>query len=168
MPKIVRIPISNVYMDGDYTGRILVGPKKLAMNVILDTGSSALALDGHKYQPDVAGGDQTTKLAQYDAYGDGSNWTGAVIKTTITVGEGASQVPAGGVSAAVAYDETADMFGQSDGILGLDDAFEMPEDTWTRHYSATEVRQGRRTTIVPYLTQLAGDDVVSDKVAFYT
>lgn len=173
MPKIVRVPITNFYMDGDYTGRILVGPRKQPMNVILDTGSSALALDGHKYQPDTAGGDQTTKLAQFDSYGDNSSWTGAVIKTSISVGDGASTVASEGMNAAVAYDQSADMFRSADGILGLayaalDDAFEMAADTWANHYTGTEVRQGTKTTIVPYLTQLADQDIVSDKISFYT
>jgi hypothetical protein len=73
MTSIARIPITNVYMGGDYTGRILVGPEQRPMNVILDTGSSALALDGHKYRPDLTRGDKSTDLAQTDSYGDGSS-----------------------------------------------------------------------------------------------
>src|SRR5277367_1907118 len=92
MAKIARIPITNVFMGGDYTGRILVGPEKKPPNVILDTGSSALALDGKKYQTNIAGGDRSTHLAQTDSYGDGSTWTGAVIETEITIGDGANSV----------------------------------------------------------------------------
>ena len=95
MPTIVRIPITNVYADGDYTGVINVGPGKKPMNVLLDTGSSALALDGTKYAPDFAKGDQSSSLAQTDSYGDGSSWTGAVIKSTITVGVGAAGIGVG-------------------------------------------------------------------------
>ena len=62
MGKIARVPITNVYADGDYTGRINVGPTKQPMNVLLDTGSSTLAFDDKKYQPNVAGGDKTTDL----------------------------------------------------------------------------------------------------------
>ena len=72
MTSIARIPITNVYMAGDYTGRILVGPEQRPMNVILDTGSSALALDGHKYRPDLTRGDKSTDLAQTDSYGEGA------------------------------------------------------------------------------------------------
>src|SRR6266567_1790211 len=92
MPKIVRIPITNVYTSGDYTGIILVGPHKQPMNVILDTGSSALALDGHKYAPNLRRGDKSTNLAQTDAYGDGSSWTGSVLKLSISIGEGGTTV----------------------------------------------------------------------------
>ena len=171
MANIARIPITNIYMDGDYTGEILVGPNQKPLNVILDTGSSALALDGHKYQP--AAGDEHTRLAQTDSYGDGSSWTGAVINTSVAVGTGGSQVTMPNANVAVAYDASANMFRQADGILGLayaplDDAFQMPNDTWTQQYPGTQVSQGTRTQIPPYLTQLAGADVVSDIVSFYT
>jgi len=171
MANIARIPITNIYMDGDYTGQILVGPEQKPMNVILDTGSSALALDGHKYQP--AGGDEHTRLAQTDSYGDGSSWTGAVINTGVVVGSGGSQVSLSNANVAVAYDASANMFSQADGILGLayaplDDAFQMPQDTWTSQYKPTQVSQGTRTQIPPYLTQLAGAGVTSDIVSFYT
>lgn len=173
MPNIARIPITNIYMDGDYTAAILVGPQKKPMNVILDTGSSALALDGQKYQPDTAGGDKTTKIAQTDSYGDGSSWTGAVIETTVTVGRGAETVSAPNINAAIAYTESDSMFRGSDGILGLayaplDDAFEMPNDTWATHYTSSQVAGGTQTDIQPYLTQLAAQNVVSDIISFYT
>jgi hypothetical protein len=171
MANIARIPITNVYMGGDYTGRILVGPEQKPMNVILDTGSSALALDGTKYQP--SGSDQTTDLAQTDSYGDGSSWTGAVIKTQLTIGEGGAPVILNDGNAAIAYTASSDMFGQTDGILGLayaalDDAFTMPGDTWANKYSAVQVRAGKEGEIKPYLTQLADENVTSDKISFYT
>jgi hypothetical protein len=173
MANIARIPILNIYMGGDYTGRILVGPQEQSMNVILDTGSSALALDGHKYKPDLAHGDQSTKLAQTDSYGDGSSWTGAVIKTKIAIGDGASQVVLNDGNASVAYEQSANMFRGADGILGLayaalDDAFAMPQDTTSHHYSSTEVRTGGQASLQPYLTQLTDEDVTSDIISFLT
>jgi hypothetical protein len=173
MANIATIPITNVYMDGDYTGRILVGPQQQPMNVILDTGSSALALDAKKYQPDVAGGDQTTNLAQTDSYGDGSSWTGAVIKTQISVGSGPAPVVLQGGNAAIAYSASGNMFGASDGILGLayaplDDAFTMSNNTWENQYTSVQVRAGKQGPIQPYLTQLAAQGVVSDIISFLT
>src|SRR6516164_1104586 len=157
MANIVRIPITNVYMGGDYTGVIYVGPQKKAMNVILDTGSSALALDGTKYQPELTAGDQSTDLAQTDSYGDGSSWTGAVIKTTVTVGTNNSSAVLPGGNAAIAYQASANMFGSTDGILGLayaplDDAFQMPQDTSKHHFPPAQVRSGTSKDLVPYLT----------------
>jgi hypothetical protein len=174
MPNIARVPITNVYMGGDYTGLILVGPAKKPMNVILDTGSSALAIDGNKYSPNLAGGDQVTNVAQTDSYGDGSNWTGAVLKSDVTIGAAGGQVTVTGASVAVAYEETSDMFSTSDGILGLayaplDDAYQMPAPTWPKKYTSQQITSGgTQTTVVPYLTQLAGEGLVSDKISFYT
>jgi hypothetical protein len=175
MAKIARVPITNIYADGDYTGRILVGPKQQPMNVLLDTGSSALALDAKKYTPNLTGGDKSTDLAQTDSYGDGSSFTGAVITTELSIGNGATSVTLSGGNAAIAYDASTNppMFGETDGILGLayaplDDAFTMPKDTWANQYSAVQVRTGKQGTITPYLTQLAGAGVVSDKISFLT
>lgn len=173
MAKIARVPITNVYMGGDYTGVICVGPDRKPMNVILDTGSSALAIDGKKYQPELTQGDQTTTLAQTDVYGDKSTWTGAVIHTEITIGESSSAITLSGGNVAVAYTASANMFGQTDGILGLayaplDDAFTMPGDTWKNQYSSVLVRSGQQGTIEPYLTQLTKGGVTSDKISFYT
>lgn len=171
MANTARIPITNIYMDGDYTGQILVGPQKKPMNVILDTGSSTLALDGHKYQP--AATDEQTRLAQSDSYGDGSSWTGAVINTSVVIGSGGAQVPLPNANVAIAYDASTTMFRRADGILGLayaalDDAFQMPADTWAHKYTATQVAQGTKTDIPPYLTQLANNGITSDIVSFYT
>jgi hypothetical protein len=44
----------------------------------------------------------------------------------------------------------------------------MPKNTWSHKYSATQVRGGQGVDLVPYLTQLANADVVSDKIAFFT
>jgi len=173
MANIARVPITNIYMGGDYTGRILVGPKQQPMNVILDTGSSALALDGKKYQPDLTGGDKSTELAQTDSYGDGSSWTGAVINTQVAMGSGAAAIILPNSNAAIAYTASGNMFGSTDGILGLayaplDDAFTMPDDTWAHQYTDTEVRAGKQGVIEPYLTQLTDEGVTSDKISFLT
>jgi hypothetical protein len=173
MANSARIPITNIYMGGDYTGRILVGPQQQPMNVILDTGSSALALNGNKYKPQLTEGDQSTNQAQTDTYGDGSTWTGAVIKTTVAVGSGNSVVTLKNANAAVAYSASASMFRSADGILGLayaplDDAFTMPQNTWTTKYSATQVRTGKQGALVPYMTQLEQQGVAADTIAFFT
>jgi hypothetical protein len=154
MAKVARIEISNIYMGGDYTGRIFIGPQGRSMNVILDTGSSALALDGHKYAPDLANGDKSTYLAQTDSYGDGSSWTGAVIQTKLTVGSGSNAISLNNGNAAIAYTRSANMFRSADGILGLayaplDDAFTMPQDTWQHKYTSTQVRAGRSSPSSP-------------------
>jgi Eukaryotic aspartyl protease len=171
--KIARIPITNVYMGGDYTGQIMVGSQQKPLNVILDTGSSALALNMHKYSPNFANGDVSTQLAQTDSYGDGSTWTGAVVETSIAIGQGNSNIQLTDGNVAIAYTQSANMFRQADGILGLayaplDDAFTMPQDTWKHKYTAVQVRSGQKGVIKPYLTQLADEGITSDKLAFFT
>jgi hypothetical protein len=173
MAKVARIEITNIHMGGDYTGQIFVGPQGHPMNVILDTGSSALALDGHKYKPNLTSGDKSTDLAQTDTYGDGSSWTGAVIQTTLSVGTGSNTISLSNGNAALAYTRSANMFRSADGILGLayaplDDAFTMPRDTWQHKYTSTQVRAGKQGSIQPYLTQLAGEGVTSDIISFVT
>jgi len=170
----VKIPITNIFAGGDYTGQIMVGPEQKPMNVLLDTGSSALALDERKYAPDFARGDTSTDLAQTDTYGDGSvGWTGSVIKSTITVGSGANIAELSNGNVSVAYKVSDRMFDGYDGILGLayaplDDAFQMPQDTSQHHYTDVEVRAGNPNLMVPYLTQLSDAGITTDKMSFYT
>lgn len=170
MASAARVPITNLWMDGEYAATIRVGPGQKPMNVILDTGSSALALDATKYSP--AAGDRTTKLAQTVGYG-GRVWTGAVIQADITIGAGAGAVTVSGANTALAYEMTAKAFGRADGVLGLayaalDEARAMPADTWAAKYPSAEVKQGLSTPLAPYLAQLAGEGVASDVIAFYT
>jgi hypothetical protein len=173
MGRVARIPITNVHADGAYTGCILVGPRQKPMNVLLDSGSAVFALDGRKYAPDKAAGDRTTRFAQYMSYSDGSHWSGGVIKTTVSVGRKGRLITAAGINVALAAEQTPDMFGLTDGILGLayaplDEAWEMPKDTTANRYSSTKVRAGRYTQITPYLRHLDQLKVVSDIFAFYT
>jgi hypothetical protein len=173
MPTHARIPITNIYADGAYTGSILVGPRRHRLNVLLDTGSSVLAVDGSKYALDPAGGDRTTRLAQYGSYADGSHWAGGVIKTAVAAGDPQAPLVAKRINVALAYEASPDMFGKTDGILGLayaplDEAWEMGRDTTAHRYQSARIREGRYTRILPYLTQLERQSVVSDVFAFYT
>jgi hypothetical protein len=44
----------------------------------------------------------------------------------------------------------------------------MPQNTWSTQYTDVQVRSGQHQTIQPYLTQLSGEGVVSDKISFLT
>jgi len=170
--KVVRIPITNIYMGGDYTGVINVGTQGKAANVILDTGSSTLALDGKSYDPDSDKDAQKTRIAQEVTYGSGS-WVGAVVLTDVAAGSGAQAVALKKVNTAVAYLESRNMFGKSDGILGLaytrlNNAFEMPDVVWPPKYKYNEIQDGKITYLEPYFTQLEQAGIVANKFAFYT
>jgi hypothetical protein len=171
--QTVRLPITNVYMEGDYTGTIYVGSQKTPCNVILDTGSSTLAIDGTHYNESKDKSAEITDIAQEVGYQDGSNWIGAVIKTDVTAGTGAHSAVLPQVSLAVAYHETKTMFEASDGILGLaytklNNAFTMPGPTIPPKYTYNEIQAGKVAYIEPYFTQLESAGVVANKFAFYT
>jgi hypothetical protein len=171
MSTFVRIPITNINMDGDYTGALTVGTGASAksLNLILDTGSSTLAVSDKSYQPVLGNGTTATDLGQVDTYGDGSGFVGAVLRDTVQIGD----VTGTNVPVAIAYEATAQMFRGADGILGLayqglDDAFSLAAATWPERYTESQIEQGRRTTVVPCLMQLANEGLLLEKMAFRT
>ena len=172
MPDVVRIPITNIYAGGPYTGRMFVGAKNKPMNVFLDTGSSTLVLSRRSYCPDTGNGDVLTRLAQTVDYADNSSWTGAVIRTNVSVGE-VRRVAIHNANVAIAYYERKGVFDGYDGILGLaytalDDAALMRKETWSRRYSQRGIQRNLHKRLKPYLNQLASTGITFDKIAFYT
>jgi hypothetical protein len=106
-----------VYGGGDYTAQIAIGSEKKLANVILDTGSSTLAVSPGVYDPDADVKAEKTPLAQDVLYGSGG-WTGPVVQTDVAIGEGAEAVS---VQAYIALtdEQEAQGFSPADGILGL-------------------------------------------------
>lgn len=161
----VRLPIINVLMNGDFTCTLLVGAAAKPLNVILDTGSSALAVSGHAFDPMHDAATKTTNIAQAVAYGSGS-WVGAVVETTVGF---SAEVSLAKVKLAVTY--RGEVFGQSHGIFGLaypqlENAYRMPVDTWKARYDYDHVQQGQPATIDPYFSQLEQAGGVKNKFAF--
>jgi len=168
----VRLAITNINMDGDYTGTIYVGSKKTPINVILDTGSSTLAIDGNHYDATKDKSAVITDIAQEVSYADGSNWMGAVVLTDVLVGT-TKPVNLPNVNTAVAYHATETMFRQSQGILGLaytklNNGFVMPGPTIPPKYTFNQIQAGKVTYIEPYFTELEEKGLVANKFAFYT
>jgi len=166
--KAVRIPITNIYLGGDYTGVVNVGSQRKAANVILDTGSSTLAFDGNFYNPSRDQTASLTDIAQEIAYGSGS-WIGAVVRSDI--GIGGADLPQ--VNVAVTYLESKNMFGKANGIFGLaytqlNNAFILPGVTWPPRYHYNQIQEGRVTFLHPYFTQLEQAGIFANKFAFYT
>jgi hypothetical protein len=171
--RTIRLPITNVYMDGDYTGVIYVGSQKRPAKVILDTGSSTLAIDGNFYDATKDKSAKITDIAQEVGYGDGSNWIGAVVSTDVSAGSGSGAAVLPQVNLAVAYHESANMFRGANGILGLaytklNNAFTMPGPTIPPKYTFNQIQAGTVTFVEPYFTQLESMGLVANKFAFYT
>jgi hypothetical protein len=188
----LKIPITNVYGEGDYTAQIEVGSSGVAANVILDTGSSTLAIKSTIYDP---GADTTmtpTTLAQDVIYGTGG-WTGPVVRASIAVGSGAQAVSAN-ANLAITADYEPGNFGNADGIMGLafnslNSAYDLssylaeqrinPASTYPwpfrLHNSSAAIRQFAsflrrlpQQDLPPYFTALAIQGVERNVFALYT
>src|ERR1700730_3411035 len=101
--KTILVPITNVYADGDYTGAIYVGSQKKLANVLLDTGSSTLAVQEIPYNPSNDPDAQITDLLQEVSYQDKSGWVGAVVRTDVTIGQGTEAIVLPKINTAIAY-----------------------------------------------------------------
>ena len=184
----LRIPITNVYGGGDYTAQLLIGSGKASANVILDTGSSTLAVKPHAYNPAQDTSARATPLAQIVLYGTGG-WAGPVLKTAVSLG--GMGIPDAYVALAEA--EEKNNFGQADGILGLaynvmNNAFDLTAylqkqglkpDTYPWHLKVKSTQSGLEAfareleglpapDLDPYFSALEEKNVVANKFAFYT
>lgn len=116
--RTVRIPISNIPGGGDYTAQIQVGSQNVTANVIMDTGSSTLAVKHSVYKPGSDANLKTTTYAQDVSYGTGG-WAGPVVITSVAMGIAGSSVTLENSPLAIADDQQPHNFGAADGILGL-------------------------------------------------
>jgi hypothetical protein len=185
-PQALRIPITNVYV-GDYTAQILLGTEEAPANVILDTGSSTLAIKPHAYPPGKDTAKVTTSLAQVVLYGTGG-WAGPVLETIIGLGN----VSLPKASFALTESQEAGNFGNADGILGLaynimNNAFDLKAALAQKHAAATypwpfklpgtqdglvafeqELQGQPQIDVDPYFQALEEQNIVANKLAFYT
>ncbi len=169
MPNIVRIPITNTINDGDYTAEIIVGAKKTKVAVVLDTGSSSLAVESKIFDPTGDAATKTTNVAQAIPYGSGS-WVGAVVDTQIALSDA---VTLSNVNLSVVYTELRGVFGGAHGIFGLayqplNSSYLMPANTWTNKYPHARVVSGEEHDLDPYFDQLENAGIVSNIFAFRT
>lgn len=163
----VRLPITNVVAGGDFTGAVVVGGQAAPLHLLLDTGSSTLAVDGHRFDPSTAAETQTTNLVQTVQYGAGG-WIGAVVRSTVSLD---AAVSLRATPVAVTYGESPGMFGGADGILGLayralDRAYVLAGDTWAARPTAAEATASPTIELPPYFTQLEEAGVVHNRFAF--
>ena len=169
----IRVAISNVLLGDDYTGKLYVGAQQKEVNLLLDTGSSTLAVERRSYDPQRDSKARVTNLVQEVAYEDRSSWIGSVVRTDVRAKSGGRAIDLPAVSVAVAYHATADMFGKAQGILGLayaplNTAYDLKRPTVPPKYTPNEVRTGHVERIEPYFTQLEKAKLVANKYAFLT
>jgi len=191
-PTTLRVPITNVYADGDYTAQIQIGSSATPANVILDTGSSTLAVSEGLYAAHADSAMQATALAQDVIYGTGG-WTGPVVTTTIAMGANGQETSIDAYLALTA-DQESGGFGNADGILGLafnalNSAYNLttyltqqsidPPVTYPWPFNlgnsgaalkqfATFLSRMREEDLPPYFTALEDQNVSRNIFAFYT
>jgi Eukaryotic aspartyl protease len=191
-PTVIRIPINNVKGGGDYTGEIRVGSQGTVANVILDTGSSTLAVVPRLYKIADDKNVSYTAFAQLVTYGTGG-WSGPVLETTLSMGSGDNQASVK-TYIAIADEQLPHDLGKADGILGLafnalNSAYDLTAYLTSQHVdppftypwlfpvktskaALQQVEQflARMTEIdlTPYFTALEDSDVSRNIFAFYT
>jgi len=191
--KTVRIPISNIPGGGDYTAQILVGSQNVPANVILDTGSSTLAIKHSVYKPTADKNLKGTKYAQDVAYGTGG-WAGPVVVTSVSMGIAGNNVTLQSSPMAIADDQQPHNFGHADGILGLaynalnnaydltpilqqrniNPALSYPWPFPIRNSSALLNQLGQsfeslqQVDIPPYFDEVEQNGITADRFSFYT
>jgi hypothetical protein len=191
--KSIRIPITNVYGGGDYTAALKIGSKGTPVNLILDTGSSTIAVKTKAYDPTHDTMLKPTTYVQEVMYGTGG-WAGPLVTTNISFGAGKGGVTLNNAYLALALDQLPNNFGAADGILGLaykglnqaynltvylEDQkinpavtypwpFRLSSSTTALKQLATILQNVRFDDIPPYFDQIQTHGLTANKFAFYT
>jgi nucleoside phosphorylase len=140
--KVLRVDITNVYCGSDYTAQLGIGEDAKAANLILDTGSSTLAVEPATYNGIGDAALKPSPLLQMVTYGTGG-WAGPVINTTVTISNAnGSQVALPGCPVALTSVQEKGNFQGVDGILGL--AYNGLNDAW--NFQAYLAREHKTAT----------------------
>lgn len=192
--KILRIPITNVLDGSDYSAKLYVGSAKAAADVILDTGSSTLAVDPSIYDGRNDKNLKTTTYGQLVLYGTGG-WAGPVVNTSLSFGGAQSNVTLDSAPVAIAAVQQPGNFEGVKGIMGLaynglNAAYDFksyfaklkkPQTTYPwpfpgknfKTFSVSfkaliKTNNVPEPDITPYFDELEDNNVVANKFAFYT
>ncbi len=170
MAKTIRIPVTNQVMGNNFTLKLAIGPGAVPADVMLDTGSSMLTVDGSLFD---AAAVTTTQLLQTAQFSSGTLMA-SVVNTAI--GLSADGAPAAitvpKANLAAVYDIQPGLFGRADGILGLaypplNQAYQMPANTWDTHYKASQLSLGTAApNLAPYVNQAVSAGLITDSFAF--
>jgi hypothetical protein len=191
----VRIPITNVYDGNDYTAKIKIGSQGTIANVILDTGSSTLAVTPSAYDATRDTHLKPTSYAQLIQYGSGG-WAGPVVRTSLRMGFDEHEVSLRMAPLAIIDIQQQGSFTGVDGILGLaynvlNNAYDFssyftqyrvsPPSTYPWSFPAHSFKKFLvqfgglvkrlnipSVPIEPYFNEIEQRGLVANKFAFYT
>jgi hypothetical protein len=189
---VLRVPITNVYCGSDYTAQLAVGAGGAKANLILDTGSSTLAIEPSAYSGREDTDLKPSTLLQLVTYGTGG-WAGPVVDTTVTIQTSTGQVALPGCPIALTAVQEKGNFQGVDGILGL--AYNGLNGAWDfkaylarKHKAATypwsfstnwtsfeggfrsllQTSGAQQTNPPPYFDAIENAGIVANIFAFYT
>lgn len=191
--KVLRVDITNVYCGSDYTAQLSIGEDAKAANLILDTGSSTLAVEPAAYNGTGDAALKPSTLLQLVTYGTGG-WAGPIVNTTVTINDAnGSQVALPSCPVALTSVQEKGNFQGVDGILGL--AYNGLNNAWNfqaylakEHKEATypwtfskswaafvngfrsllQTSGAAETYPPPYFDQVEQAGIVANTFAFYT
>ncbi len=182
--RAIHLDTNLAWAKGGYTVQVDLGSARAPANLVLDTGSSTLAVSPAAYAPERDGTLSATPWAQDIRYGGGA-WAGPVLRSSLALGEGrhARRID----DALFALIETPGaLFRQADGIFGLayrqlDPAHDISgllqqrgvqpalSWPWTLDEDANALRehilQQPRVDLTPAFTALEEEGVVRDQFA---
>jgi hypothetical protein len=119
MPRrFLRLPTSLAYSRGGYSAPLALGSEGTSVNVLLDTGSSSLAIAGQRYTPARDTSLAATAYAQQITYGQG-RLAGPVVRAMVGVGDKDQRRGVDAVAFTCVEGEAPYFFRDADGILGL-------------------------------------------------
>lgn len=182
----LKIPTTLAYAKGGYSAALNLGSHEQPLNVLLDTGSSTLAVTDTRYDPSRDTLLRSTALAQQVTYGKGA-WAGPVLHTQIGFGDRDDFRRVSDAPFAFVQSDAGNFFRDADGILGLayrhlNPAHDMSEDlraqgldpplTWpwpfrlddddARRAFKHELLQQPRIDLQPLFCALEEDGIVAD------
>jgi hypothetical protein len=185
----VELSTTLAFAQGAYSAALHLGSEGQAANVLLDTGSSSLAIRPDCYAPARDRALVPTALAQEIRYGGGA-WAGPVLRSSLAFGSG-RQTRAVYDAAFALVESEAPPFRQADGIFGLayrdlDPAWDCtdllqshgvaPPLTWPWPFAsghaldlkkfADFLHRQPRTSLVPAFSALADHGLVRDRFGF--
>ena len=169
----VRFPITNRVTGNNFTLALSVGSGATAIDVLLDTGSSMLTVDGALYDASEDAAATTTQLLQTAQFSSGTLMAAVVRAPVGLMADGAATaITVPKANLAVVYDIRPNLFGGADGILGLaypalNKSYLMPKNTWGAGYLPNQVALGKpAANLDPYLNQVVGAGLAAATFAF--
>lgn len=119
MPRnLLQLPTTLAYSRGGYSVALNLGSEGSAVNVLLDTGSSTLAVTMQRYAPGRDAALAATPYVQQISYG-GGQLAGPVLHSRVGLGDRDQRRTLDGVAFACVQGAPPTFFRDADGICGL-------------------------------------------------